>query len=152
MCRRSAIRCMGNSHSGDGKPRDEESQRFVPEKPVRELLDIFEEKDGEATTSEVAEELDYSHAGAYKRLSNESDYFEKREVGNSILWTLKYDRKEFIEAMDELDDLTRTDQIADYVGCSEEVAREWMFKLEDEGVYVSMPMGEGEGLIWAKEP
>jgi hypothetical protein len=40
---------------------------------------------------------------------------EKREGVN---------RDDFIEAMEGLDDLTRTEQIAEFIGCSEEVARE----------------------------
>ena len=141
---------MGKSHSGEDKPRDEESQRFVPEKSVRELLNIFEDLGGEATTSEVAEELDYSHAGAYKRLSNESEYFEKREVGNSILWSLKYTRRDFLDVFDELDNLVPTQDIAEHVGCSEEVAREWLFKLEDEGELVRKLKGN-KGIVWVRK-
>jgi hypothetical protein len=40
--------------------------------------------------------------------------------------------RDFLGSLDELDDLTPTDQIAEHVGCSVEVAREWLFKLEDE--------------------
>lgn len=44
---------------------------------------------------------------------------------------------------------SRTEQVADCVGCPEEVAWECAFKSEDEAV--PKPMG-GKGLIWAKEP
>jgi hypothetical protein len=143
---------MNESRDGGEKPRDEDKGQFVPEHSTREILDILEDYGGtRVTTTEVREELGYSPAGTIKRLENMSEYVEKIESGNTLLWSLKYTRDDFTEAMDELDDLTRTEQIADYVGCSEEVAREWMFKLEDEGVYVSMPRGD-EGLIWAMEP
>ena len=56
--------------------------------------------------------------------------------------------RDFLGALDDLDDLTPMNQTADYVGCSVEVAREWLFKLEDE--IVSKPMGS-EYLIWAKK-
>jgi len=143
---------MGDASSRNGdKPRDEESQRFVPEKSVRELLDVFEKLDGEATTNEVAESLDYTHAGAYKRLNNESEYFDRTEVGNSILWSLHYTRTDFLDALDELGDLSRTEQIAEHVECSEDVAREWLLKLEDGDEIVSKHRG-GKSLLWAKLP
>jgi predicted ArsR family transcriptional regulator len=143
---------MGNS-SDEEKPRDERS-RFSPESSVQEILNAFE-KHGEKRikTTVLSDEMDYTRQGIKKRLRRLDEYIEEEDFGqgSSSLWSLRYTRDDFIEAMDELDDLTRTEQIAEYVGCSEEVAREWMFKLEDEGVYVSMPRGD-EGLIWAIEP
>jgi predicted ArsR family transcriptional regulator len=143
---------MGNS-SDEGKPRDDRN-RFEPETSVQEVLDIFEEHgEKRIKTTELADEMDYTRQGITKRLRRLDEYVEEEDFGqgSSSLWSLKYTRDDFIEAMDELDDLTRTEQIADYVGCSEEVAREWMFKLEDEDVFLSMPRGD-EGLIWSKEP
>ena len=62
----------------------------------------------------------------------------------------EYTRRDFLGALEELDDLTPTEQIADYVGCSDEVAEEWMFKLEDEGEVVSKMRGN-KGWIWVKK-
>jgi hypothetical protein len=60
----------------------------------------------------------------------------------------EYTRKDFLSALDEPDDLKPTNQIAEHVGCSIEVAREWMFKLEDK--IVSRPMRSGH-LVWGKK-
>lgn len=38
----------------------------------------------------------------------------------------------------------------DYGCCSEEVAREWLFKLEDEGELNTMPK-ENKGIVWVKK-
>jgi hypothetical protein len=88
-----------------------------------------------------------------KRLRQHPEYFEEEDLGqgNPILWSLKYTRRDFLGALDELDDLTPTNQIAEHTGCSVEVAREWLFKLEDEDEIVSKPMGS-EHLVWAKKP
>jgi predicted transcriptional regulator len=66
---------------------------------------------------------------------------EKREGVN---------RDDFIEAMEGLDDLTQTEQIADHLDCDEGVVRERIFKLKDEGEVISKPDGAG-GWIWAKK-
>jgi DNA-binding Lrp family transcriptional regulator len=50
----------------------------------------------------------------------------------------------FIEAVSKL---ARTEQIAEYVGYSEEAVRERMFKLEDEDEVVSKPDGAG---VWTR--
>jgi len=133
------------------KPRDKEEGVFVPETSTREILDVLEELGEEnVTTSEVQEKLDYTAAGAIRRLEKEDDYVEKTDLGNNTIWSLKYTRSDFLGALDELEDLTGTDEIAEYVGCSEEVAKEWMFKLEDEEEVVSTPRGP-YGLLWARE-
>jgi len=140
----------GPSESSD-QPRDEESQRFTAQSSVREILDTFE-KHGEENipTGDLAEELDYTKHGISHRLRKElPEYVEEENLGqgNPILWSLRYTRSDFLGALDELEDLTGTDEIAEYVGCNEEVAKEWMFKLKDEGEVVSKPRGQ-YGLLW----
>lgn len=145
---------MNESSDGGDKPRDREKGQFVPEHSDREIIDILEKYGGKrVTTTEVREELGYTPAGTIKRLNSMPEYVEKVESGNTLLWSLKYDRRDFLNALsnDELGDLSRTDQIADHLGCDEEVVLEWMFKLEDEDEVVSKPMGN-EGWIWAKKP
>lgn len=61
----------------------------------------------------------------------------------------EYTHEDFLNALDELDDLTRTKQVANHVDCSEKVAREWVFKLEDEGELVSKEIGDRR-LLWIK--
>jgi DNA-binding GntR family transcriptional regulator len=48
------------------------------------------------------------------------------------------------------DNMIPAQDIAEHVGCSEEVAREWLFKLEDEGELDTMPKGN-MGIVWAKK-
>jgi DNA-binding IscR family transcriptional regulator len=60
------------------------------------------------------------------------------------------DRDDFMGVLNEEDDLLRTEQIAEHVGCSEEVAKEWMFKMKEEGEVVSKPRGD-QGLLWVKK-
>jgi hypothetical protein len=142
---------MGNSPD-EGKPRDDRS-RFTPETSVREVLDILEEHgEKRIKTTVIADETDYTRQGIKKRLRRLDDYIEEEDFGqgSSSLWSLKYTRRDFLGALDELDDLTPTNQIAEHVGCSIEVAREWLFKLEDEDEIVSKPMGS-EHLVWVKK-
>jgi predicted ArsR family transcriptional regulator len=60
------------------------------------------------------------------------------------------DRDDIMGILDEKGDLLRTEQIAEHIGCTEEVAKEWMFKLKDEGDVVSKPRGD-RGLLWVKK-
>jgi len=142
---------MGNQSGGD---RDESSHRFTPETSARDIIDALE-KNGESNvpTSDIASEIDYTLQGTTKRLRNLSEYVEEQSLGegNPILWSLKYTRRDFLDALSELGDLSQTEQISDHLGCDEEVALEWLFKLEDESEVVSKSRGN-EGWLWAKKP
>jgi len=61
----------------------------------------------------------------------------------------EFTRRDFLNALDEINDLTHTEQIANHVDCSKEVAREWMRKLEDEGELVSKQIGNRR-LLWIR--
>jgi predicted Rossmann fold nucleotide-binding protein DprA/Smf involved in DNA uptake len=143
--------------AGDGnRSRDEDSKRFTEETSTQEVLTVLEDLGGKrVTTQEIANEINYTTQGTAKRLRDLSDYIEETNLGrgNPLLWSLKYDRNDFLDALsnDELGDLSRTDQIAEHLGCDEEVVLKWMLKLEDEDEVVSKPMGD-EGWIWAKKP
>jgi len=142
---------MGNRF-GDSS---EDTHRFTPDTSTRDILDALEKHGGNnVPTSDIADEIDYTLQGTTKRLRNLPEYVEERSLGegNPILWSLKHDRRDFLDALsnDELGDLSRTDQIAEHLGCDEEVVLEWMFKLEDEDGVVSKPDGAG-GWIWAKK-
>ena len=97
-----------------GKPRDEETGRLVPETDVQEILDILEDNDGVAKTSTVADELGYTPNGALKRLRKTSEYVEEENDGrgSSSLWRLKYDRRDFLHALERLGNLTPTERIS----------------------------------------
>jgi hypothetical protein len=145
---------MNNSGDGGSRSRDEEKGQYAPESSIREIIDILEEKGSEnVPTTDIRKELDYSPAGTIKRLRQHPDFFEENDLGegNPILWSLRYDRRDFLGALDELDDLTPTEDIAEHVGCSEEVAREWLFKLEDEEEVTPKPRGEKYSPLWVKK-
>ena len=147
---------MEDSNGGGSRSRDEEKGQFAPESSIRDIIDILEKHGNEnVPTTEIREELEYSPAGTIKRLRQHPEYFEEKNLGegNPILWSLKYTRKDFLNALsnDELGDLSQTEQIADHLDCDEEVVLEWMFKLEDEGEVVSKSRGS-EGWLWAKKP
>lgn len=142
---------MGNSPD-EGKPRDDRS-RFTPETSVREVLDIFEEHgEKRIKTTVIADETDYTRQGIKKRLRRLDEYIEEEDFGqgSSSLWSLKYTRRDFLNVFDELDNLVPTQDIAEHIGCSEEVAREWLFKLEDEGELVRKPKGN-KGIVWVRK-
>ena len=61
-----------------------------------------------------------------------------------------FTRGDFLGALDELENLTRTKQIADHLDCSEETAEEWVLKLEEEEGIVSKKLGDRR-LIWVKK-
>ncbi|MDZ7687637.1 MAG: hypothetical protein U5J64_02750 [Halobacteriales archaeon] len=146
---------MTEDSKRENRPRDEESQRFVPETSIREVLTVLEKHGGEnVTTGKVAEELDYSLHGTTKRLRRLDEYVEEENLGegHSILWNLKYDRRDFLKAFDALGDLTPPEEIAEHVGCSEEVAREWLYKLKDEGELATHTRGEDISPLWSRMP
>jgi hypothetical protein len=60
------------------------------------------------------------------------------------------DSDDFMGVLNEEGDLLRTEKIAEHIGCTEEVAKERMFKLKDEGEVVSKPRGD-QGLLWVKK-
>jgi predicted transcriptional regulator len=133
----------------------EDTHRFTPDTSVRDIIEALEKHGGRnVPTSDIADEIDYTLQGTTKRLRNLSEYVEEKSLGegNPILWSLKYEKRDFLDALsnDELGDLSRTDQIAEHLGCDEDVVLEWMFKLEDEDEVVSKPDGAG-GWIWAKK-
>lgn len=61
----------------------------------------------------------------------------------------KFTRGDFLGALDEMEDLTRTKQVADYIDCSKETAEEWILQLEEEEDVVSKQLGDRR-LIWVK--
>lgn len=61
----------------------------------------------------------------------------------------EFTRRDILGALDELEDLTRTKQIAEYLDCSEEIAEEWVLRLEEEEEVVSKHLGNRR-LIWVK--
>jgi len=143
---------MTKSRDRGDKPRDEDKGQFVPEHTTKDILDILEDYGGtRVTTTEIREELGYSPAGTIKRLDSMSEYVEKIKSGNTLLWSLKYTHNDFLSALNELEDLTPTEDIAEYVGCSEEVAQEWLFKLEDEEEVTPKPRGENYTPLWVKK-
>jgi|GEM_PF-5559382 len=60
-----------------------------------------------------------------------------------------FTRGDLLGALDELENLTRTKQIANHLDCSEEKAEEWVLKLEEENEVVSKHLGDRR-LIWVK--
>lgn len=62
----------------------------------------------------------------------------------------EFTHRDILDALDELESLTRTKQIAEYLDCSEETAKEWMHKLEEEDEVVSKHLGDRR-LIWVKK-
>lgn len=60
-----------------------------------------------------------------------------------------FTRGDLLGALDELENLTRTKQIANHLDCSEEKAEEWVLKLEEEEEVVSKHLGDRR-LIWVK--
>lgn len=144
---------MVNSSESDGGRGGEETHRFTPDTTVRDILDTLEEHGEEnVPTSDIASEIDYTLQGTTKRLRKLPEYVEEQSLGegNPILWSLRYTRDDFLNALDELGDLSQTEKIAEKVGCKEEVAKEWLAKLEDEGE-VSSKSKDGEGLLWVKK-
>jgi DNA-binding Lrp family transcriptional regulator len=124
------------TRNDDDKPRDEEEGVFVPQTSTREILDIMEKLgEKEITTTEIKEELGYTAAGTIRRLEKQSEYVERKDLGegNPTIWKLKYTRRDFLDALDELDNTAPTQDIAERIGCSEEVARDMLFNLEEEG-------------------
>jgi predicted ArsR family transcriptional regulator len=146
---------MTEPKKSSDQPRDEESQRFNPQSTVREILDTFEDN-GEKNipTGDLAEELEYSKHGITHRLRSLSEYVEEENLGqgNPILWSLKYTRRDFLKAFETLGDLTPPEEIAEHVGCSEEVAREWLYKLKDEGELATHTRGEDISPLWSRMP
>jgi predicted ArsR family transcriptional regulator len=144
---------MGNS-SEEEKPRDE-THRFTPETSVQEVIQALE-KHGEkrVKTSTVADEIDYTSQGAKKRLRRLDDYVEEEDFGqgSTSLWSLRYTRSDFLDTFDALGDLTPTEEIADHLNCSDEVAREWLYKLKDEGEVGTHTRGEDISPLWSKIP
>jgi hypothetical protein len=144
---------MGNSSEGE-KPRDD-SHRFTPESSVQEILDAFE-KHGEKRikTTTIGDEIGYTRTGTTKRLRRLDDYIEEEHAGqgSTSLWSLKYTRSDFLNAFDALGDLTPTEEIADHLNCSDEVAREWLYKLKDEGEVGTHTRGEDISPLWSKVP
>lgn len=131
---------MGDpSNEEDEKPRDRETGRLVPETDVQEILDILERNGGVAKTSTVAEELDYTRNGSLKRLRKTSEYVEEKNggQGSSSLWRLRYDSQDFLHALEKLGSLTPTERVAEEVGCDEDVAYEWLCKLQSDGVVIA---------------
>ncbi|MDZ7687282.1 MAG: hypothetical protein U5J64_00925 [Halobacteriales archaeon] len=146
---------MADKPERDDRSRDEESKRFVEETDTREILDIVEEKGGRrVATQEIADEIEYTLQGTTKRLRNLSEYIEEENMGkgNPLLWSLKYDRRDFLKAFDALGDLTPPEKIAEHVGCSEEVAREWLYKLKDEDELATHTRGEDISPLWSRMP
>lgn len=62
----------------------------------------------------------------------------------------EFTRSDVLDALDELENLTRTKQIAEHLDCPEEKAKEWMLKLEEEDEVVSKNLGDRR-LIWVKK-
>jgi hypothetical protein len=60
-----------------------------------------------------------------------------------------FTRGDLLGALNELENLTRTKQIANHLDCSEEKAEEWVLKLEEEEEVVSKHLGDRR-LIWVK--
>ena len=138
---------------GRRKPRDDESNKFVPETSVQEIIKLLEEAGEGVPTGDISDEIDYTRDGALKRLRRlkEQGFVEGRDLGQGrpILWSLKYDRRDFLNAFEEVGDLTPTNTIAEEVGCSELVAEEWLFKLEEEGKVRSKEGGKRK-FLWSK--
>jgi len=136
--------------SDGGKPRDGKSGRLLPETDIQEILDILDDNGGVAKTSTVADELDYTLNGALKRLRKTSDYVEEDRDGrgSSSLWRLKYEKKDFLYALEKLGDLTPTEKIAEEVGCEKDVAYEWLCKLEKDDDVIAKD--KGDDYLWSK--
>lgn len=62
----------------------------------------------------------------------------------------EFTRRDILDALDEMEALTRTKQVAEYLDCSEETAEEWMLKLEEDEKVVSKHLGDRR-LIWVKK-
>jgi len=62
----------------------------------------------------------------------------------------EFTRSDVLDALDELENLTRTKQIAEHLDCPEEKPEEWMLKPEQEDEVVSKHLG-GRRLIWVKK-
>ena len=135
------------------QPRDEDSQRFTTQTSIRDVLDAFE-KHGEKNipTGELADELGYSKHGITHRLREIPEYVEETDLGegNPNLWSLKHTRDDFIGAFERFGNITHTDKIVEHVGCPEEVAHEWLLKLEDEGEIGSLSRSE-HGIVWGRK-
>ena len=146
---------MANPSESDGGVGDDGSHRFTPETTVRDIIDALE-RNGEENvpTSDIASEIDYTLQGTTKRLRNVSEYVEEQSLGegNPILWSLRYTRSDFLDAFDALGDLTPTEEIADHLNCSDEVAREWLYKLKDEGEVGTHTRGDDISPLWSKIP
>jgi DNA-binding MarR family transcriptional regulator len=141
---------MGNKSEDDG---DKGTHRFTPDTSTHDIIDALE-RNGERNvpTSDIASEIDYTLQGTTKRLRNLSEYVEEKSLGegNPILWSLRYTRKDFLKALDELGKLSGTEKIASQIGCSEKVAENWLSKLENEGEIVSKRKGN-KGQLWTKK-
>ena len=71
-----------------GKDRDKESGKYTTTYPDSTFLDVIDDLDGMASTSEVAAEVGCSHRTAYTRLQSieEDGDIESRKVGNALVW------------------------------------------------------------------
>lgn len=138
------------SPAGDD-PRDEKSGRFLPESDNQEILKILEEEGGYARTGEVADALNYTANGALKRLRKASDFIEEDNSGrgSASIWELKYERKDFINALKIHGDLTPTEKIADEVDCPIEVAEAWLDMMERDGDVASKERAEDD-YLWSR--
>jgi hypothetical protein len=52
--------------------------------------------------------------------------------------------------LEVLGNVIPTQYLAEHIGCNEEVAREWLFKLEDEGELDTMPK-RNKGIVLIKK-
>lgn len=62
----------------------------------------------------------------------------------------EFTRGDFLGALNDLENLTRIKQIADYLDCSEETAEEWILRLKEEEGIVLKQLGNRK-LIWVKK-
>jgi Mn-dependent DtxR family transcriptional regulator len=72
------------------RERDGETGRFTETYPPELFLEALEALDGEATTTDIADEVGCSYRTAHAKLSDlaSDGSIESQEVGGAILWKL----------------------------------------------------------------
>ena len=71
-----------------GIDRDEDSGEYTETYPDSDFIEVIEEMDGMASTSDISDKVGCTHRTAYTRLKRieEDGLIESRKLGNSLVW------------------------------------------------------------------
>ena len=71
-----------------GVDRDEDSGEYTETYPDSDFIEVIEEMDGMASTSDISDNVGCTHRTAYTRLKKIEDkgLIESRKLGNTLVW------------------------------------------------------------------